>query len=258
MEDNMIQIKKDNQKAKKLFIVIMIVAAVLGGIGGAVASAVGTSGIMDAIHKAYMGFTIIAPYLAIGILIVSTIVTHMMYKQGRNMYAVWIDDDDEGMNLIEKKLSIALGISSVVMIIEYFLFPVAFVGLDEMDPYKIFTATGIGITLLALILTMVYVTIYQRKIIDFLREMNPEKQGSVYEMKFADKWEASCDEAEKLITYHSAYLAYKTTNYWCMGLWLFCVVGIYSFGFGIMPVAMVSIIWLVMTISYTRNAIKLS
>ena len=103
-----------------------------------------------------------------------------------------------------------------------------------------------------------FILLAQRKIIDFLKEMNPEKKGSIYDVKFSKKWEESCDEAEKLAIYKCGYKAYNSVNTACIVLWLFCFIGSSIWNFGIMPVAMVSIIWFVLITSYTLESYKIS
>lgn len=258
MNENIEKIKKDNKKAKRIFVLIIIISTIGGGILGGTASYLGGKGVVDYFKEIGVVLSVCAPYLAITILISATVATQILYTQARRLYTAWTEDDDEGMKKIEYKLSIALSITSIVMILDFFLFPVGMVGLDNLDPYSIIGVVGLVLALGSLILSMIYITVFQRRIIDFEREMNPEKQGSIYEMRFADKWESSCDEAEKLIIYHAGYKAYKTTSYWCMGLWLVCVIGLFSFDFGILPVTIVSALWLVMTVSYLRNSIKFS
>ncbi len=258
MNENKARIARDNHRALGVFIGVIVVAAIFGGFLGGAGNFLGEGRAWELLTAIYNQFIFIAPFLSVPMVLVAWIVTGVLYLQARKLYRSWEEDNEEQMKVIELKLSYALALSSVIMIIGYFLFPIGLLGLDTLDPYNILTAVGILMALFGLIFTIIYVTYFQKKIIDMEREMNPEKQGSVFEFKFQDKWEASCDEAEKLMIYKSAYQAYKTTSYWCMGLWLFCVIGIFSFHFGIMPLTMVSVIWLVMTVSYNRKAINLS
>ena len=63
------------------------------------------------------------------------------------------------------------------------------------------------------------------------KELNPEKKGSVYDVKFVDKWEDSCDEAEKILIYKCAYKTYNKMSGLYIGLWIFCVFGNAIFDF---------------------------
>ena len=71
--------------------------------------------------------------------------------------------------------------------------------------------------------------------------MNPEKQGSVYDLNFRKKWWGSFDEAEKFVTYKASYTTMKAISYTCMGLWLFCLIGMIFFDFGVLPLIMVPV-----------------
>ena len=105
---------------------------------------------------------------------------------------------------------------------------------------------------------LIILTIEQQKLVNLTKEINPEKKGSIYDVKFQKKWEASCDEAELFAIYKSAYRSYCITQRLCIILWLFCIIGGFVWGFGAVPVLLVSIIWGTMITSYCYYAIHLS
>lgn len=86
--------------------------------------------------------------------------------------------------------------------------------------------------------------------------MNPLLKGSVYDVKFTEKFMDSCDEAIKLGIYKSAYKADVSVSTICIILWVFCVVGNDLWDFGVIPMVMVTIIWLVQTVSYCISSIR--
>ena len=96
------------------------------------------------------------------------------------------------------------------------------------------------------------------KLNNFEREINPILKGSIYDAKFSKKWIDSCDEALKLGIYKSAYKAYKSVNFTCILLWLFCIIGSTFWDFGIAPIAIVTIIWLVQSTTYYIETIRVS
>ena len=100
--------------------------------------------------------------------------------------------------------------------------------------------------------------ITQQRVVNFEKIINPEKQGSVFELNFQKKWVNTCDEAERLNIYQSSFKAYKTVTMTCIILWLFCVLGMTMWDLGIMPVAIVTVIWLVQTTSYCMESIRIS
>ena len=95
----------------------------------------------------------------------------------------------------------------------------------------------------------------QNKVVNLEKEINPFLNGSVYDFKFSKKWIDSCDEAIKLNIYKSSFKAHKSVTNTCLILWIICVIGYDFFDFGIMPPVMVTIIWLVQTVSYCRESI---
>jgi hypothetical protein len=108
-----------------------------------------------------------------------------------------------------------------------------------------------------LIVSLFWSSVLQQKAVDLEKQINPEKRGSVYDLKFAKKWEDSCDEREKMIIYKSAYLAYKTTSRFCIGLSIVLMLGSLPFGYGPLPAGAVLLVWLVQLVRYCVAAMKL-
>ena len=51
--------------------------------------------------------------------------------------------------------------------------------------------------LILFLASVAVLVVLQQKIVDLERRINPEKRGSVYDMKFQKTWMDSCDEAER-------------------------------------------------------------
>ena len=109
------------------------------------------------------------------------------------------------------------------------------------------------------ILSVAAMTVAQQKVVDQVRRMNPEKQGSVYDVHFNKKWLASCDEAEQKQIGQAAYKAYHTVDVACPFLWMTMVLLNYAFDFGLlMPAFTVCLLWLLLNVTYSLEAIRLS
>ncbi len=100
-------------------------------------------------------------------------------------------------------------------------------------------------------------TLLQQKTVDLTKKMNPEKRGSVYDMKFQERWWESCDEAERRQIGQASYKAYVTVSRFCPYCWGVLLLGNMVFHYGILPSAVVLVIWAVLSVSYTREAIRL-
>ena len=74
---------------------------------------------------------------------------------------------------------------------------------------------------------------------------------------FQKKWEESCDELEKFTIYRSAYKAYNTGTKVCVIMFTSLLLLSFFFDYGPLPAAAVGVVWLVNTVTYCREAIRL-
>jgi hypothetical protein len=249
--------KKEDRSALKRYIVILIIAIIVGVIVGGVSNFVKES-LTESIATGIMDFlTIIVPYANIVITIIGGILVVYLYKKSRNLFQVWDGENEEEINKVETILNYALWISSVVLIFSFFFFAVG-VAVNIGDPIENKSWMDIILWFIGFFMAIIFTTITQQRIVNFEKEINPEKQGSIYDLNFQKKWIDSCDEAEQLNLYKSAYKSFRVVNITCLILWLFCVLGMYNWTYGLMPVSMVSIIWLVQTCSYNMETIRLA
>lgn len=276
--------RKENKKALKIFIPLLITAVLIGGAAGAsimyfdipsmVAKYSGMAGELLQLIG-YWGVIITA--------LIGYIYPRVIYKQCRGEYEKCIlearsaqtvqiadsesdgdtvdgdtvdevEPDEEIIYKIDKKLSDAMQVLSITTILQMMCYGMGVCNLSVIIE-KHFALWGIS--------TVVFVIgIYfsmknQQLLIDFTKIMNPELEGSVYDMKFHEKWEESCDEMAKLFIYKSSYKAYRAGNIACVVLWIIAAFLGMSFGAGPLPVIFVSIIWLVMSMAYCNEAKKL-
>lgn len=256
--------KKENSKAGKSLIVFMVISGFVGFILGIVMSFVSKyyafadidlTDLFGGILTSALGESSV--YIISAIAVFLTAYVSYSYKSAKKAYAAAENLDEyafeEAYNKIDSKLNTQMSVATICFILAYMLFSIHFYYSIHM---KVSTVT-LMISIIAFILVIFVHTIYQQKCVDLFKVMNPEKKGSVYDMKFKDKWLESCDEAERLAIYQCGYKAFKVTNGWCLGLWLLFTLGGIIFHYSMMPVIIVSIIWLVLTISYFLEGKKL-
>ena len=174
------------------------------------------------------------------------------WKQAQNYddeaFEIWNETSD-------KRIGTGLNLVSFVTIFNYFSFSVSFyadIYYDEMSSAMFLLA------LVMLIVTIFASVTQQKNAVDFLKIVNPEKSGSVYDMKFQKKWIESCDEMEQQMIYKAAFHAYKVTNYLCLTLWTGFTVLAVVLKISLWPVTIVSAIWLTMAVSYAAEGKRLS
>lgn len=259
MNDNRInEIKKEDKKAFKGFLLI----TVLGGVCGALFS------VFEDKLKVIMGDNLsnfllnileqIAPYASIILSILAIIVSVMIYTKSKKQYEVWKerDEDDDDIDKIERNLSCVILVTSVNTILGFFFFGAGINLIILNDTHGELEIMKAILLLAGFMLCTASSILIQKNVVNLSKEINPLLKGSVYDSKFNEKWFESCDESIKLEIYKSSYKAFKSTSTACALLWGFCIAGSVLWNIGIMPLVMVSIIWLILTVSYCIESIR--
>ena len=263
--------KRENKAALKKFIPMIIVCAVIGGITGGISSFIGYSDFSGSIAEAALLIVnMVSPWAVIILGVLSFIVCWVIYRKARAMYEGALtsakvtgepeesgesgEPDEQIIEAVEDKLSQGMFILSVIMIVQMLFFGIMMADLENIADYSFALAMAAAGVFVAGNLAQLK---QQQLMVDLEKEMNPSKKGSVYDAKFRDKWEESCDELEKVIIYKSAYKAYKTTALTCIVLWVVTATLSIAFKTGPLPSIAVTVTWLVQTVSYCREAMKL-
>lgn len=239
--------KKEDKKFLGKFILILIGAFLVGAVSG-----LGMFVLKDATNVAvivseviYKSVITVAPFVSIVFVAVMGTALFITHRKASEIIKAWDGEDEETYGKVDMMLSNVLSALNIGTVIVYFFFAIGF---QDIVKRNILVDCCYFFGFLA---TLVVIIVGESAIVKLTKEMNPEKKGSVYDVKFVDKWEESCDEAEKLLIYKSAYMAYSRMNALFVGLWIFCVFGNTVFDFGLMPVTMVSVIWLCQICFYT-------
>ena len=260
--------KKENKAALKKFIPMLIVCALIGGLVGGASSFIGYSDFSGSIvEAALLIVNMVSPWAVIILGVLSFIVCWVIYRKARAMYEGALtsakvtgesgesgEPDEQIIEAVEDKLSQGMFILSVIMIVQMLFFGIMMADLENIADSSFALAMAAAGVFVAGNLAQLK---QQQLMVDLEKEMNPSKKGSVYDAKFRDKWEESCDELEKVIIYKSAHKAYKTTALTCVILWIVTATLSIAFKTGPLPSVAVTVIWLVQTVSYCREAMKL-
>lgn len=244
--------KSENRKALPKFSLVMVLSGLLGGvIGMLIVSAEGnwTKTVADALHH---GLAAAAPWLLVAVDLVSSLGVFLLHRKAKVKWSAMVDPEDEDMlEQVDHTLELALLLNNICSIASYFLLAVTMICLTDMG------LEMAVVSLAAFVFALISMIVGQQKLVDFTKKLYPEKRGSVYDMKFAKTWYSTCDEAERAQIGQAAYTAYKTTTITCVVVWMVLVLGAMLFEIGILPVAVVSVIWLVSTVSYSLKSMEL-
>lgn len=242
--------KKEDKKQFRKFIITLFVAFLVGIVMGIViAVAEDLQSLPTTISQTvYHLATSVAPYVGVVYSIAMAIMIIIVKSKVAKMIKVWDGEDEDEYRRIDNILGNALTALNVGTIIVYFFFAVGFEDIPQRGGF------ADACYFFGFIVSLVVVVLGQQIIIGMTKEVNPEKKGSIYDKNFVDKWEDSCDEAEKILIYKSAYKTYTKMSGLFVALWVFCIFANGIFKFGLMPVTLLSLIWLCNVCVYTYYA----
>jgi len=243
-------VKNENRKAMPKFILIIAVSLVIGllcGVGIVLIEGDWTTTLGEALM---LGLAHASPWILLCLAAGSAVAQFLLYRSAKQKFDHWNEEDEQTLEKIDSTLNLALIINSACLILSYCLVGIPFSRMRDLSLVEF------GLSLLGLILAMVVMVVGQQKIVDLTKKLYPEKQGSVYDMKFQKVWYESCDEAERTMIANAAFSAYKATGTVCLILWVVALLGDMLFHYGFLPSLFVCIIWLVNTLSYCISCLK--
>ena len=187
-----------------------------------------------------------APWGIVGSAVVLLGAGWYLYAAAKRRFAAGDGEDEDAMDAAEQQLSWALLLTGLVIILDFFFFAASII-YDRFLPDLILFLASVAV-----------LVVLQQKIVDLERRINPEKRGSVYDMKFQKTWMDSCDEAERAQIGQACYRAYMVGTKVCIFLWVALLILNFVFDFGLLPIAAVLAVWGAMQIVYALECIRLS
>lgn len=248
--------KQQNKKAGRIFAIVLFFSGILGAVVGAAAVRIADMGAKDMTTilgiAVTNGLGVAAPFLLLVLFVVALIYAAVSFSNCKKKWDAEKDTNEDVYDEVDAKLTNILSVIQIYTVITYFLFACAFYyAIHEKGTIWFLMA------LVVFILDTVLVIGYQKKVVDFTKIMNPEKQGSVYDMKFQEKWMDSCDEYEKQMIWQCGFKAYNVAQMMCVFLWtIFTCMAIFL-KISLWPVGIVSLFWLVLTGTYLAEGRRL-
>ena len=250
------EMKQINRKALPKFILMLVLSLVVGGCIGYFSAAYGVYELAGSMKRVGVFFGAhIAPWLMLALAVAVPAVCIPIQRSTRKLLAKWDGEDETIPDAADSKISLALWISDGALILSYFLIAASYSGgVATFDSRERTIVFFIGV--IAFLAIMAETILIQQRCLDATRQINPEKQVSVYDMKFQKKWMDSCDEAEKVMIGKCAFKAYSTTNKVCTVLAIVLALGALLFEIGFLPSLAVCIIWIANLSVYCREAMQ--
>ncbi len=182
------------------------------------------------------------------LVIVASLVIYIIAKKQSKL---WDGESEEIIDNVEKNLNKSIILINTLMVADVFFYGVMvyitmYTTLGENFGDEMF-ALGTAVFLVSYALMMVL----YKLIVDLVKKLNPEKKGSVFDIRFIKEWENSSDEGEKLIMYKAAHKAYHVASIACVVVWGIAFSGMLIFQTGLLPLFCVSAVWVTLVATYS-------
>ena len=246
-QENLSRVKKADRKALPKFLLILLIATVIGFAVGILAAMIEKTGI-SALEETLKQFWRVSAVWYFPVFTLLLLLPAFLLTVGvRKKIDALPEEDEAGVKALDRRLSFSMSLSSFYVVGIYFSLAVGLSNLAE--PYF---QEGWTIPFIEVIAGSVLLLPVQRRAITLTQYLYPEKKGSIFDTKFSKVWMESCDEREKMIVYKAAYASYRAIGKACILLFLLTALGSTVFGYGPLPSALILMIWLIQIISYTR------
>lgn len=240
-------VKQDNRRALPKFLAVVAGAAVLGGIGGFLVAMAAEPETLEAIRAGLdRTMQIVGPWGIPASGVALLFPAWLCYRSACRLYASWDPDAEEGgEEEIELRMNVSLLLTNLGMIFAFFFLAASF------------QYTFAPLNAVLFLIALACITLLQQKVVDLTRRMNPEKRGSVYDIKFHKTWFDSCDEAERAQIGQASFQAYRATTLACLIVWMVLTLMNFMAGIGLLPVLVVLVIFGVLQVSYCLACIRM-
>lgn len=258
------EIKQEDSKKVGLFILILILSGVLGGFlgagGVAMVISLRESGLsfVEFCNQLQKDFAVPASFLLVILDAIFLMISFSFYNKAKKLWKSNMDEDEK-YEAVDKKLSLGLLFTNVTYFINFAFFGFAFyagMSFEEGVSESWILIYMRMVDLVVFVATLFLGLAIQKGCINQSKLMNPEKKGSVYDMKFDKVWYESCDEAERMQIGIAAYKTVKATNMALLVLLVVFVLAGMFFEIGILPLVVITVIALVVNITYSVTAMK--
>ena len=250
--ENSDAIQKENRKNWLKFAVTLVVCALGGAVLGYGAAWFSDNVSLDALaDSAGRVAGACAPFavLAAALFLIPAAVC---WRRGEALCARWDGEDEDAPEQVEGLLNWSLLWLTAAQLGGFVLFGIiaSLEPLGYADPLALLPAVG---EMLFLTLSIIAL---QRRVVDLTRRFNPEKQGSVYDLKFRQKWLASCDEAERLRIGQASYAAFQAGSQASLLVWVAALVLNALLPIGPLPVLAATVPWAVSQFAYLAVCLR--
>ena len=246
--------KREERKIIIKFVLILVASMILGAVSSIVMACITQGGLLElgGIGRA-VGAAV--PYVFGCSNLLAAIVAITLCHRAKREINAW-DGEDECIDRTEGTLSYSLLLANGMTVLNFLLFSASIEAAAHVAQDQRALRLLLG-CLAIFVLGYVWIIYVSNRVVKLEKQINPEKRGNIFDMKFQKQWMASCDEAQKQLIYQCGYRAYRMGSTVCMLLWVVALLAQLWTGTGMFPAVCICVIWLTMMLSYQMSAIRL-
>lgn len=241
------------EKGSKLpIIIIMIICIFVGFVAGSLVISGSDKGLNRFYNHFYNYTGYIIPPILFCISFVSLILSAYFLIKGNKLIKSWNESDEKATKSLEKRLSAGVILLSTTLVSSFVNYAVTF------SYFKAYESDFLYFVLIAayLLVMIIFYTVLQQGYTALSKKINPNRICSIFGVKISPSWEKYCDDEQKMSIYKAGYKAYKITSYACVALWVILFLTDITFNTGVLPIIVVSIIWMVVFTSFSYFSFK--
>lgn len=207
-------------------------------------------GLLQLTRRVSDGLILAGPWLlAAGL--VPCAVAHGLYRSALKA-AARADEDDDAFETANRRLSLSMAFSAVVMPWMMLTICLALPSVDVLANNAFVVAV---VPLLLVEIAWSYGL--QAVVVRAMQRLAPEKRGNVFDLRFQKDWYASCDEAERQRIGECGYHTYLTMTKIYPFTLLAALLAVMYGGASVLWAVVLGGLWLTQTLSYLLRAYKL-
>lgn len=242
---------KNNKKPVLKFLLSMSIAGVFGGFLG-VSMRMGRDVLKELLVNVKHIFIMLSPYVLLIVSSALLLISFIIFRDIKKKILQNGTENEELLETQELRISSCIGFTNIGLIICISLFAVSANGFFNIfPPYFILLFGPVFITVALL------TVLFQRRMVEFEKQINPEKQGEVLSPDFQKNWIDSCDEHERQVTYQASYKVYTVNSIIFPIAIGACAMFSIQFPVGVLPSLLLGGMWLIQTVIYQKESRRL-
>ncbi len=200
----------------------------------------------ETLSAAYMGIQKASPWILAVFCIASMLAGWLPLARARSLSSLWDGEDDAAYERIDRLVNISLGIIGSATILGFVLF-----GLTTVSCRNGFLNTTLFLALaLFYVVVMFLFPFIQRRAVNLVKSLNPEKKGDPLELHFQKTWLESCDEQERMVVYRASYRAYSSLPFVASVVFCILFLAVFFLNIGFLPFVAAGSMWLIPAVIY--------